>query len=69
MREVPQKSREELECEVARIAAETFSGDPWTHPNQTRIFLEAVRLLLDLRRTRDTFPSIWPQRSSGSSDG
>jgi len=60
------RTREQTEREVARIAREAWGADPWSNPAQARIVLDAIRLLLELRRTRDTFPSIWPDKGSGS---
>ena len=54
------KTRAEIEAEVARVASETWSANPWDSPEQARLLLEALRLLLDLRRTRDAFPNVWP---------
>ena len=54
------KTRAEVQAEVARIVSETWGADPWSNPEQARLLLEALRLLLDLRRTRDAFPDVWP---------
>ena len=55
------KTRAEIQAEVARIASDTWGSNPWDNPEQTRLLLDALRLLLDLRRTRDAFPGVWPE--------
>ena len=60
MTEPKPRTRQEIEAEAARIVADLWKVDPWTHPHQARVFLEALRLMMDLRRTSDTLPGIWP---------